>query len=554
MKSPFGPGSSMVVTWILLAASVLSPVLATAEDAADPARIIIRQVHLPDRDGAVEDVSVCIVIEDGDLSLVTADEVPARASDLVVDAADGVLLGSLDIGQPASFLILDRDPRDHPEALLDTKTHAVFAIHRGAILKNALREEDAVTAPQPPRWFAYTPPPVALPLTYQDSSKWNMWRGRYVSGLVIAATGLDRQNWLSQDGASREQVDDLKIYEGGAVRAFRIGAAGTLNFRRPWGYTVFVATRAYDKGFDATTSDSLVLFDLRLDVPLSDTLTLGLGKQKEPISMERLSGGLFLPMQERSSPADGLFPSRNVGVVLSGTGLDRRMSWAAGVFNDWLDASQSFDESATQVVGRLTWLPFVSGDESNLFHLGLGLRHTDAKEGVRYRATPEFFQAPVYVDTGEDRLEADSALTWDLEAAWRWGPLWIASEYIQSQVRASALGDPVFSGFSVTGSWVLSGEMRAYNRRSGTFGPVSVSRSVDVGGSGSWEVALRYSNLDLNEGAVAGGQMEIYSLAVNWFASSLLRATLNYRHIVLDRDGLVGRSDGLVTQLAFVLD
>ena len=112
----------------------------------------------------------------------------------------------------------------------------------------------------------------------------------------------------------------------------------------------------------------------------------------------------------------------------------------------------------------------------------------------------------------------------------------------------------MFSGFSVTGSWILSGEMRAYNRRSGTFGPGAVSRPVDLGGSGTWEVALRYSNLDLNGGSVAGGGMEIYSLAVNWFASSLLRATLNYRHIVLDRDGLVGRSDGLVTQLGFVLD
>ncbi len=553
MKLAFGPGILLAATSIILAAAVLPPVSATAE-VSDPLRIIIRHVHLPDRDGAVEDVSVCIVIEDGDLDLVTADEVPAQASDVVVDAADGVLLGSLDIGEPASFLILDRDPRDHPEALLDTKAHAVFAIHRGTVLKNELDEEEAVTEPQPPRWFAYTPPPVALPLSYQESGKWNMWRGRYISGLVVGAIALDRQNWLSQDAASREQVGDLETYDGGEVRAFRIGAVGTLNFKRPWGYTVFVASRAYSKGFDAITSDSLVLFDLRLDIPLSDTLTLGLGKQKEPISMERVTGGLSLPIQERSSPADGFFPSRNVGAVLSGTGFDRRVSWATGVFNDWLDASQSFDESATQVVGRLTGLPFVSGDESNLFHLGLGLRHTDAKEGIRYRATPEFYQAPAYVDTGEDRLEADSALTWDLEASWRWGPLWVASEYIQSHVQAPLRGDPVFKGYSVTASWILSGEMRSYDRRNGTFGPVVLSRPVDLGGIGSWEVALRYSRLDLSEQAVTGGDMEVYSLAVNWTATSMLRATLNYRHIVLDRGGLVGRSDGLSTMLGFVLE
>ena len=32
-----------------------------------------------------------------------------------------------------------------------------------------------------------------------------------------------------------------------------------------------------------------------------------------------------------------MLPSRNIGVVLDGTALGQRISWGAGVFNDWFD-------------------------------------------------------------------------------------------------------------------------------------------------------------------------------------------------------------------------
>ena len=73
-----------------------------------------------------------------------------------------------------------------------------------------------------------------------------------------------------------------------------------------------------------------------------------------------------IPMQERTSVSDALMPSRNLGVVLSGTALDERMTWAGGLFNDWLDTGSSFNDGASQVIGRVTWLPFISEDESNL--------------------------------------------------------------------------------------------------------------------------------------------------------------------------------------------
>ena len=95
---------------------------------------------------------------------------------------------------------------------------------------------------------------MALPLSYQDTTKGNRWETRAISGIFIAAVALDRHRWLRQDANSRQQVGDLKEYDGGEIRAFRVGAAGTLNFERPWFYQFIVVTHAFDKGFDSSTS------------------------------------------------------------------------------------------------------------------------------------------------------------------------------------------------------------------------------------------------------------------------------------------------------------
>jgi phosphate-selective porin OprO/OprP len=211
--------------------------------------------------------------------------------------------------------------------------------------------------------------------------------------------------------------------------------------------------------------------------------------------------------------SDALFRARNVGIGLSGSGFGGHMSWSAGVFNDWFDASQRLDESATQIVGRVTSLAWATADDSHLLHLGLGARYSGGKEGFRYRAAPEFNQSPLFVDTGP--LEAESAFTSDLEVSWRRGPFWVAAEFLRSRLDAPPLGNPVFSGFDVSASWVLTREMRPYNRRNGTLGPVPVSRSVYQGGPGAWELAARYSSIDLSDGPAKGGEMNILSLGLN---------------------------------------
>jgi phosphate-selective porin OprO/OprP len=459
----------------------------------DPQNVLIRNVQLIEGGAETEGIAVNILIKDNKLDLVSKDLIPVDEAAMAVDARNGFLLGKLTIGETPSFIILNQDPRENFETLLDTSESTIFAIHDGRLFRNSLFEVGAaeIAAEREKEellgWTAYSPPPMALPLTYQDASKWNRWETKYVSGIFLAGLVLDNQQWLSQDTGSEQQVGNLKITEGGEIRGLRVGAAGTIHLETPWIYTIFGATNVFDKGFEREQPDSFVLFDYRLDIPLSNGINLSVGKQKEPLSMERIMSMIQLPMQERTSVSDALMPARNTGAVLSGTALNHRMTWAGGLFNDFLESGKSFGNSSTQLVGRVTWLPYVSEDDSNLVHLGFGLRYSNAKEGLRYLTEPEFNKAPIYVDTGVNDMPfaADSSMLYNLEASWRKGPYWLAAEYVSNRIDAAALGDPILGGYHVTASWILSGEMREYRSKMGIFGHryITLNRFGVVGNS-----------------------------------------------------------------------
>jgi phosphate-selective porin OprO/OprP len=523
--------------------------------------ILIRNVILIDPAGEAADRVVNILIRERALDVVTEDKLSRSEAQQTVNANGGYIVGKLEMGEAPNFMILSEDPRAKFEVMLDTRTYSTFAVHEGAVVKNSLDEvahHDSEDEPVKSGWLAYAPPPLAVPLNYRDTSKWNRWETRAISGIFVSGLVLDRMNWLSQDAVNAERIGDLSAYEGGEIRGLRVGVVGTLNFEKPWVYTIFGATNAFDKGYDTENLDSFTLFDWRLDIPFFRNSVMSIGKQKEPISGERIQSMVFNHMQERSAVADAMLPSRNVGIVWNGSSPEKYSSWGIGVFNDWLDTDQDFDESATQYIGRFAWAPLRSSDDSNLLHVALGYRYSDAREGFRYRTEPEFNQSPIYVDTGYDPdspvLPADRLEAWNAELSWRRGPMWFASEYTRTEVRNPALGNPAFDGYWVGFSWVLTGEMRPYNRNSGVFGSVPVSRSVYQNGKGAWELTARWSSVDLNDGAVEGGKMDIASLGLNWWLTPFFGVNMNYRYIWNTRSGIEDTSSGLNTRILLLLE
>jgi len=538
---------------ILLFCSPLAGIAQPGENQS----ILLRNVTLVDQGGGA-DKTVNILVKESTLDIITEDLIPIEDADESYDAMGGFILGNLKLGGVASFMVLDGDPRDNIDILLDTKTHATFAMKNGEIVRNRflmmLQETPEEKERAQEGWLAYAPPPLAVPLDYTDTSKWNRFDTKWVSGIGLAALILDRQSWTDQDEESEFQVGNLDEYEGGEIRGLRVGAVGTINFDKPWIWTFFGATHAFDKGFDSAEDDDWTIFDARLDIPLWEKASFSIGKQKEPISMTRTMSMVYLPQQERAAPLDALLPSRNIGIVMAGTLFDDNMSLAGGVFNDWLDKDQSnsFSDNATQFVGRATGVAWASENESTLLHLGGGYRYSDVEEGAVVLTEPEINKSPLFVDSG--LMTGDSADTYQLEASLRSGPFWLHGEYVQADLESPELDDPQLDGYFVTASWIVTGEVRPYNRRVGIFQRIPIARTVHQNGWGAWELSTRYSNLDANDGLVEGGDMDIWSLGVNWWLTPYFNVNMNYRYITLDKLGVEGTSQGFNTRVVLILE
>jgi len=126
------------------------------------------------------------------------------------------------------------------------------------------------------------------------------------------------------------------------------------------------------------------------------------------------------------------------------------------------------------------------------------------------------------------------------EAAATYGPLFLQGEYFWFNVDRNAfapLPSLKFQGGYAEAAYVLTGETRRYNAPSASYGGVSPANpfSLSGGGWGAWEIAGRFSTMDLNDrlalaNGVAGGRQTIYTLALNWYINDNIRFMFDYLH------------------------
>ncbi len=168
---------------------------------------------------------------------------------------------------------------------------------------------------------------------------------------------------------------------------------------------------------------------------------------------------------------------------------------------------------------------------------------------LRFRDRPEIrVDSTRLIDTGS--LDAAHASVFGVEFGANWKNLYLQGEHFWFDVERrdpTALDDPSFTGYYVQGSWVLTGENRRYNAATGSFqNPRPKSPVGADGGFGAWELAARYSRMDLNheeglEGSAAaprsvrGGEQSILTLGVNWYVNANFKVMMNYLLIDVDR-------------------
>lgn len=288
--------------------------------------------------------------------------------------------------------------------------------------------------------------------------------------------------------------------------------------------------------------------------------TIQLGAFSPPANMDDGTSVESSLMIERATPAE---MSRALGGADGRIGLGVRGSGAKWMSSLTLTSRTVNDaevfDSQLALVGRYGRL--VASTSSYNIHAGVngtyvfqppdqGSSATGARYGARFRDRPELrVDSTRLIDTGS--IDADSVYVTGLELGANYKSYYFQAEnfwYGINRPSASTLPDPRFNGYYVQGSWLLTGETRRYDAANGSFQSPRpfIPFSLEGGGRGAWELALRYSHTDLNYHAgllgtaapvdsVRGGEQNIFTLGVNWYLNPNLRVTFNFFDIDVDR-------------------
>ena len=261
----------------------------------------------------------------------------------------------------------------------------------------------------------------------------------------------------------------------------------------------------------------------------------------QPMSLEDQTSSRDITFMERALPVLAFPPGNDMGVMAINTAFGERMTWAAGYFRitgSFSNLGEGRNELGNylggSLAGRVTYLPIYGNEGRYLLHLGLSynrqfidVRRADSQ--VRFSARPETYLTDRrIVDTGV--FFADGVEIFNPELAWVAGPLSFQSEYFRTFIYSGETGNPVFWGWYVQGSYFLTGEHRPYDRQYGVFDRVRPKKNFAPfkGHWGAWEIAVRYSVLDLSDRGIQGGEGRDITAGLNWYLYPTMRLMFNY--------------------------
>jgi len=359
--------------------------------------------------------------------------------------------------------------------------------------------------------------------------------------ISLSAGVLGDYTYFDQDSISMAQVgaEDSQF----DLRAARFALYGNFKlFDEEFKYLLSCGFSDYLTR-DAKTLCNLFNATILYDIP-EDRGRISIGKMKEPWSYEMVGDSVALPQSERFLKP--FFQSRNIGIQYSNQYLDKHGTYTVGIFNDWLDEDISFADNSQQFTARVTLLPYISDDHMNYIHLAISSRYNIQNSStLRYKGQPESNVANIFVDTGA--MDADSAIESGVEFLWSHDGVSILGEYLQSNVSSRSLDNPKFDGWYILGSWILSGDGRPYDQKLGYAREI-----IPKTDQGAIELMARYSRLDLDDDMVHGGEMEKWTVGINWWKDAYWKLSMNYGRVNLDRFGMQGRSDIALFRIQWV--
>ncbi len=281
-----------------------------------------------------------------------------------------------------------------------------------------------------------------------------------------------------------------------------------------------------------------------------------IGHFKEPVGMELLTSSKYITMMERGL-TNPLTPERNTGAMLFNSQFSNRMVWALGYFLP-SDDFGTYVGDKYHITARLAGTPMYNDGKENgiykVIHLGVSYTNQyQANSKYVLKSRPESHLIETIAIAEIDMAKAVNQIGGELALVF--GPVSLQSEYINTNAQTAPGSDLQnsnyhFSAFYGTISWFITGEHKNYKNSEGVFDRVKPKKNFgSEKGPGAWEIALRYSDLDLEDTDIHGGELANITAGLNWYLNPATRFMFNY--VIANLKGVGNTS---IFQMRFQID
>ncbi len=356
--------------------------------------------------------------------------------------------------------------------------------------------------------------------------------------------------FFDQDPASRLANGDIQDYAG--FRRARLATKGQLTPNTGYFFEMDFAFPGRPSFMDVWVEQQ--------KIPILGNIRIG--QFRQPLSLDAMTGVRDLMFLERALPF-AFDPFRQIGVMAWDTALEERMTWAASVYRFPTDVwGNSFGDGGYGMSTRVTAIPRYDETCNEVLHLGFGYSLNNPGDAgdininnqLRYQATPETgftngqqfnnqaisnlgLTGPFLANTGPISDVRHNNI-FNLEFAYAYQSFLWQAEFFNVTVDRTAT-DFNYTGAYSEMSYVLTGERHKYNKKAAAFGRVVPDRPLGQTGMGAWEVAGRWSYIDLRDSTrpYTPGQVAFLpayltdlTLGVNWYWNAYSKMQFNYIH------------------------
>lgn len=341
------------------------------------------------------------------------------------------------------------------------------------------------------------------------------------------------------------------LHSGVNARRARLGVTG--KFFGDWGYNLI-----FDLGGSTDSGANTVLENAYITYNGFNPFHFDLGYQDVPYTLDEATSSNDIMFIERSSSqviAANLAAGDNRSAFGGRWNNDR--AWV-GIYGTGAAANTTHGiPEQFGAIGRATYQVLQADNYS--FHIGAdveGLIKPPTSNGTRvvtsFADKPELRVDPTNLvnagTIGTLTNPVTGASVYGFETAGGFGSFFAQAEYFHYHVARQGISDLSFNGGYVEASYTLTGEHRKYNPASGAYGGISPASpfSLTAGTWGAFELAMRYSVVDLNDlftpgtttastNGVNGGKQTVYAFGINWYPNNNMRFMLDYLHGDFDR-------------------